>query len=159
MKDKLGFTRENIISSLAFAFFVVCPRMAGMMHVIESYTNVSMLYTVLVGIVISIPLLRLMVFIFAKSGVWAALGFCVFTDLGSALIMNGINISATIEILVIAIFMVIGVKSAPRILNIFIKKQEDKKTDEEEEMKEDNESYKDEAYEEEELEDSSVKED
>jgi hypothetical protein len=124
MENRLGFTRENIISSLAFAFFVVCPRMAGMMYVIESYSNVSMLYTVLVGIVIAIPLLRLMVFVFDKSGVWAALGFCVLTDIGSAVTMNGIDISATIEILVIAMFMVMGVKLAPRIRKIFIEKKD-----------------------------------
>lgn len=123
MENKLGFSKENIISSFAFAFFVVCPRMAGMMHVINNYSKVSMLQTVLCGIVISVPLLMLMVFIFDKVGVWGALGFCILTDFISALIMKGIDISAGIETFTIAIFVVIGVKLTPYILKLVIKEE------------------------------------
>lgn len=116
MKKILNFTKDDLISSLAFAFFVVCPRMAGMMYVIKRYSNVSMLLTVLIGIIVAVPLLRLMVYIFTKYGVWVTLGFCVFTDIISAIIMNSINANAMIETLIIALFMVLGVKSAPKIV-------------------------------------------
>lgn len=119
MYEKLGLSKNDMISCLAFAFFVVCPRMAGMLYVIQSYADVSMFKTVLIGIVIVIPLLRLMVYIFTKYGVWYALGFCVLTDLLSAFTMNSISINATIEIIVIAIFMILGVKLAP-VIRVFI---------------------------------------
>lgn len=122
MKKTLGFTKESIIASFAFAFFVVCPRMAGMMHVINNYSKVSMLYTVLLGIVISVPLLMLMVFVFDKGGIWGALAFCISTDLVSALVMKGVDIRASIETFIISIFVVIGVKIAPYISKIIFDK-------------------------------------
>jgi hypothetical protein len=135
MKKNFGFTKENIIASFAFAFFVVCPRMAGMMHVINNYSTVSMLHTVLFGIIVSIPLLMLMVFVFDKAGVWGALGFCISTDLISAFVMKGVNINAGIETFIISLFVVMGVKLAPHISKIVfeiwlhIENQTDNKTD------------------------------
>jgi len=122
MIKKLGFTKENIIASFAFAFFVVCPRMAGMMHIIGTHSDVSMFKTVLLGIIISIPLLRLMVFVFDKFGVWGALCFCIATDLISAFTMNGVSFSAGIETFIISIFVVLGVKCAPRISKLVFDK-------------------------------------
>lgn len=132
MESKLGFTKENIIASLGFAFFVVCPRMAGMMHVINNYSGVSMLFTVLLGIVISVPLLMLMVFVFDKAGVWGALGFCILTDFVSALVMKGVSVRAGIETFTIAIFVVIGVKLTPYISRLFFKGQEKRQEEEQE---------------------------
>lgn len=129
MVNKLGFTKENIIASLGFAFFVVCPRMAGMMHVISNYSGVSMFYTVLLGIVISVPLLLLMVYIFDKAGVWGALIFCILTDFVSALVMKEVSIRAGIETFTIAIFVVIGVKLTPYISKMIFKEQDIIETD------------------------------
>ena len=126
MKKKLSLKKEDLIASLGFAFFVVCPRMAGMMHVISNYSSVSMLYTVLLGIVISIPLLMLMVYVFDRFGVWGALLFCVATDFISALVMKGISVRAGIETFVIALFVVIGVKLTPYISKIIFKECEKK---------------------------------
>ncbi len=64
--------KELLIAGVSFGLFVVCPRMAGMMHIINKHTNVSMSITVLLGIIISIPILLLMVFTFSKFGVWGA---------------------------------------------------------------------------------------
>ncbi|WIF95078.1 hypothetical protein [Caminicella sporogenes] len=125
MESKLGFTKENIIASIGFAFFVVCPRMAGMMYVISKHSNTSMLYTILLGIVVSIPLLMIMVYVFDKAGVWGTLGFCVLTDFISALIMKSISIRAGIETFIIAIFVIIGVKLTPYISSKIIFKEQE----------------------------------
>ncbi|KGG80388.1 hypothetical protein Y919_06650 [Caloranaerobacter azorensis H53214] len=127
MKSKLGFTKENIVASLGFAFFVVCPRMAGMMHVISKHSSISMLYTILLGIVVSIPLLMVMVYVFDKAGVWGTLSFCILTDFISALIMKSVSIRAGIETFVIAIFVVIGVKLTPYISSKIIFNEQEKK--------------------------------
>ena len=108
-------TKELLVAGMAFGLFVVCPRMAGMMHIINKYASASMLATVLLGVVISVPILLLMVWIFGRFGMWGALAVCVLTDFGSALIMKEISMKAGIETLIIAVFVIIGVKAAPLV--------------------------------------------
>lgn len=113
-------TKELMLASVAFGLFVVCPRMAGMMHTIFEHSNISMLGTVLIGTIMSIPLLLVMVFTFEKFGTWGALAFCVLTDFGAAFIMKEISLRAGIETLIIALFVVLGVKVAPLISKIIV---------------------------------------
>ena len=116
-----NLTHELLVTSTAFGLFVVCPRMAGMMHVIASHSPVSMLSTVLMGTLFSIPLLLLMVFVFDHFGVLGALVFCVATDLGAAFVMKDISMKAGVETLVIAVFVIVGVKAASLISGFFVK--------------------------------------
>ena len=111
---------EILISSIAFGLFIVCPRMAGMMHVINKHSNASILRTVLIGTLISIPLLLLMVFAFGFLGIWGAVIICVFTDFAAALIMKEISKRAAIETFIIALFVIVGVKIAPIISGFIV---------------------------------------
>ena len=114
-------TKELLMASIGLSLFIICPRMAGMVNIIAKNSQVSLVYTTLLGTIISIPLVIAMVLIFAKFGIWGALAFCVLTDLGAALFMKEISPKAGIETLVIAIFVIIGVKVSPYIANLFIK--------------------------------------
>lgn len=114
-------TKELLLSSVGFGLFVVCPRMAGMMNIITNNSQVSIIKTVFLGMLISVPLLFLMIFTFKRFGVLGALIFCVLTDLGAALIMKNMSLKAGIQTLVIAVFVLIGVKIAPLICDLFIK--------------------------------------
>jgi len=114
-------TKELIMASIGMSLFIVCPRMAGMVNIIAKNSQVFLVYTALFGTILSIPLVVAMVLIFAKFGIWGALAFCVLTDLGAAFFMKEISLKAGIETLIIAIFVIIGVKMAPYITNIFIK--------------------------------------
>ena len=114
-------TKEFMMASIGLSLFVVCPRMAGMVNIIAKNSQVSLVYTALFGTILSIPLVVAMVLVFAKVGIWGALGFCVLTDLGAALFMKDISLKAGIETLVVAIFVIIGVKASPYITNLFIK--------------------------------------
>lgn len=111
---------ELLISSLAFGLFIVCPRMAGMMHVINKHSTASILRTVIIGTLLSIPLLLVMVFVFSNFGVWGAVLFCVGTDFAATFIMKEISKRAALETLVIALFVIIGVKIAPIISELII---------------------------------------
>ncbi len=111
--------RDLLVGAVAFGLFVVCPRMAGMMHVISGYSAGSMMKTVLVGTLFSVPLLVLMVMGFGRFGIWGALAICVATDFGAALVMKGINPRAGVETFVIALFVILGVKIAPVISGLF----------------------------------------
>lgn len=106
-------SRELLITGISFGLFIVCPRMAGMMHVIGKHTSVSMFAAVFLGLIVSVPVLFLMVYALPKIGIWGALGICVVTDFGAALLMKDISVSAGIETLIIALFVIIGVKTAP----------------------------------------------
>lgn len=110
-----------MVSSMAFGLFVVCPRMAGMMHIISSHSPVSVLWTVLAGAVVSVPLLLVMVFVFSKAGIWGALVFCIITDLGAAFFMKEISMRAGVETLVVALFVILGVKVAPIVSGYFFR--------------------------------------
>ncbi|MCT4563229.1 MAG: hypothetical protein N4A68_02715 [Maledivibacter sp.] len=111
---------QMFISIIAFGLFIVCPRMAGMMHVINKHSNASILRTVLVGTLLSIPLLLLMVLAFNYMGIWGAIIICVLTDFAAAFIMNEISNKAAIETCIIAIFVILGVKLSPMISSLIL---------------------------------------
>ncbi len=86
-----------LIAALAFAFFILCPRMAGITSIIANATNVDLVKLAILGSLISIPFVVAMVLIYTKYGLLAALGFTVLTDLLSALVIKEISIKAGIE--------------------------------------------------------------
>ena len=118
-----SMTKELMISSIGLSLFIICPRMAGMVNVIAKHSQVSLIYVALLGSILAIPLIVAIVLIFANFGLWGALAFCIITDLGAAFMMKEINIGAGIETFIIAIFVLIGVKVAPYVTNIFMKLQ------------------------------------
>ncbi len=81
---------------IAFALFIVCPRMAGMINII----------------------IAVMALIFKYYGLIAAPGFSVITDFGAALVMRQISFKAGLETLIIAVFLIIGVKVTSLISNL-----------------------------------------
>jgi hypothetical protein len=103
---------QLFIASLGFALFILCPRMAGMANVISRATNSNLILVAVIGTLVSLPLIVLMVIIFRHYGLWAAMAFAVLTDLLAALIMGAISWKASVETLIIALFVVAGVKVA-----------------------------------------------
>ena len=114
-------TKELIIGSLGLALFIICPRMAGMVHIISKHSDVSLIHTALLGSILSIPLVLVIVLVFSRYGVWGALAFCIVTDIGAAFFMTELSVRAGIETFIIALFVIFGVKMAPYITNLFIK--------------------------------------
>ncbi len=104
--------RELFIAALAFSLFIVCPRMAGMTNVIASSTNVNIIEVAVAGSLLAIPFVVAMVLIYSRYGLFAALIFAVVTDLLSALVIREISFKAGIETLIIALFVMLGVKVA-----------------------------------------------
>ena len=107
--------KELVIASTAFGLFILCPRMAGMASVISKATDVSLLKTTMLGMVFAFPLVIGMVFIFAKWGLIPALIFAVVTDLLAALAMREISFKSGLETVIIAAFVIIGVRVASLI--------------------------------------------
>jgi len=101
-----------LVASIGFALFIVCPRMAGMANVIAKSSNTNLILVSVIGTLIALPLIVLMVVIYRHYGLWAALAFAVITDVLASLIMGAISWKASMETLIIAIFVLVGVKVA-----------------------------------------------
>lgn len=108
-----------LIPAIAFALFIVCPRMAGMLHIICNNSKMPLFKTAFLGSLIAIPLILLMVWIFVQFGVIGALAFCVATDLLAAYLLKSISYKAGFETVIIAIFVFISIEIAPKISNLF----------------------------------------
>lgn len=111
---------EILITAIAFALFIVCPRMAGILHVICENSKISLFKTAFLGSLIAIPLIILMVWVFAQFGVVGALIFCVATDLLAAYLLKSISYKAGFETIIIAGFVLVAVKVAPLISGVII---------------------------------------
>ena len=108
-----------LLAALAFAFFIVCPRMAGITSVIAKSVDVDVVKLAVLGTVLSLPLVVAMVLVFQRYGLAAALAFAVATDLISALAVGEISFKAGLETLIIAAFVFAGVRIASTISAYF----------------------------------------
>lgn len=106
-------SRELLLSSTALAFFIICPRMAGMVHIIAKSAQVSIMQVALCGTLMAVPMVLMMVAVFGRFGLLGALIFCIGTDLLAAAILSGVSSRAAFETLVLAAFILAGVKVAP----------------------------------------------
>ncbi|KAF5432731.1 hypothetical protein C5S39_02935 [Candidatus Methanophagaceae archaeon] len=107
--------KELLIASVAFALFILCPRMAGMTKVISEASDVNLVKVVVLGTVVALPLIVAMALVFSKYGLVAALALCVVTDFAAAFAMRAISVKAGVETLIIALFVIMGVKVASMV--------------------------------------------
>jgi len=116
-RPKEGNKMSTMITvSIAFALFIVCPRMAAMLHVITRSTETNLVYVSVLGTIIALPFVIAMVLIFKQYGLLAALGFLVLTDVLAALLMGKvISLKAGLETFIIALFVIAGARVAPII--------------------------------------------
>jgi len=101
-----------VLASAAFALFIVCPRMAAMTNICHRHVTCNLIVLVILGTLVSIPLLIIMVSILKRWGFAAALGFAIVTDLLSALILGAISRKAALEVLIISLFVISGSRLA-----------------------------------------------
>lgn len=83
-----------------------------MTQIIAKATQTNIIQVAVIGTILSLPLIIAMVLVFKEYGLVAALGFCVLTDVGTALVMREISLKAGLETFIIALFVIIGVKVA-----------------------------------------------
>lgn len=99
-------------TTLAFAFFIVCPRMAAMTNILTKYSQLSIYWVVTWGTIVSLPFLVLTAWAIRQWGLMAGLAIAIVTDLFAALILKPIHIKAAVETFVIALFVVSGARFA-----------------------------------------------
>ncbi len=104
-----------VILSLAFAFFIMCPRIAGMCAVISKAGGINPYLIAILGGLIAIPLIALMVFLTVRFGVGVAIIAAVLTDILSAIATGTFRLKYGIEMALIAMFIWVGVIVATKI--------------------------------------------
>ncbi|MBN2186365.1 MAG: hypothetical protein JW732_02820 [Dehalococcoidia bacterium] len=109
----------KLIPVLAFSLFVLCPRMAGMANVIARYSGANLAWTVALGTLVAVPLVVGMALLFARFGLWAALALAIATDFGAAALMGAISMKAGIETIVVAVFVIAGVRVSTIVSGLF----------------------------------------
>ncbi len=101
--------------SIAFAFFVMCPRMAGMCAIISKVGKANPYVIAILGGLIAVPLIVLMVFLTIRFGVGVAIAVAVLTDILSAIATGTFRLRYGIEIILIALFLWVGVIVASKV--------------------------------------------
>ena len=104
----------------AYGFFIVCPRMAAMTNIIGKNFEISIYWLTMLGTIFSIPLLIVMCWTTQKWGLLGGLIFAILTDLLSAMIISSVNIKASIQTFIIAIFVVAGNHFATWVTSKFL---------------------------------------
>jgi len=112
---------DYFVVSLAFALFVVCPRMAGMCAVVSRVHGVNPFVVSVVGTFLSTPLVVLLVYLTTSFGVMWAVLFAALTDLLASLMMGVFSLKYAIEIIIISLFVWLGVYVAGKVSPIIMK--------------------------------------
>lgn len=103
-REVLGY----LVTVIAFAFFVVCPRMAAMTNILSKNTAISIYWIVVVGTLVSVPLLILTAWSIRHFGLMAGLAIAIITDILAAAILTSVSLKAALETFIIALFVVVG---------------------------------------------------
>ena len=111
---------NQLVSILAFSFFIVCPRMAAMTNLLSRHTQSGGIYSlVALGTVVSLPLLLLTAWAIRQWGIMAGLALAIITDLAAAGLLATVNYKVAVETLVIAAFVVAGNRLAVWVTSLW----------------------------------------
>ncbi len=97
-----------LVTIVAFGFFIVCPRMAAMTNILSKNTENSIYWIVVIGTLVSIPLLLLTAWSIRHWGLMAGLAIAVITDILAASILTSVSLKVALETFIIALFIVVG---------------------------------------------------
>lgn len=106
--DIKGMLGVYVLTIIAFAFFVVCPRMAAMTNILSQNTTNSVYWIVVIGTLVSIPLLLLTAWSIRHWGLMAGLLIAIITDILAAAILTSVSLKVALETFIIALFIVVG---------------------------------------------------
>lgn len=109
------------LASLAFALYVLCPRMAAMVVQESKLKGVSISAVIIAGTLLSIPLFILLAQVVVRIGIEWAIILAAAADLAAALLLGSVDLRVGIELLVITVFVYAGIRLAPLITKMILK--------------------------------------
>lgn len=106
-KMKMGLLIITV--SMAYALFIVCPRVVGLAQVLSRTKEVNLYIIITLGTILVIPLMLLLLFLLKKFGAVYALAFAIITDILAALWMGSYSWKSTVSLLIISSFVWLGI--------------------------------------------------
>ncbi len=109
-----------LVASLAFALYVLCPRMSAMMVEQAKIRGLNVYAVIVLGSLISIPLFMALSGIIVKFGVTWAVIFAAAADFAAAALLGTIDLKTGVELVIITVFVYMGIRAAPIIAKIIL---------------------------------------
>ncbi len=110
-----------LLVSVAFALYILCPRMTAMIVAQTKAGMVNPYQAISLGALLSIPLFALMVMVYLRLGVEAAVILAASADVAAAVLLGVLNVEAGLELAVITLFVYAGIRAAPRLAGLILK--------------------------------------
>ena len=108
----------TLISSIAFALYVLCPRMTAIIATQSKMKNLNPYTVIFFGCLIAIPLFALMLQSLLRIGVEFAIFVAATADFAAAALLGVIDLKSGVELLIITAFVYAGIKLAPIITGV-----------------------------------------
>lgn len=109
-----------IVSSLAFALYIICPRMTGMIASQSKLSGINPLLTISVGSILGIPMFILLYYILQHFGVGAAVLTAAALDVGAAFLIGRLDLRSGLELAIITVFVYVGIRVAPLFAKLLV---------------------------------------
>jgi len=109
--------RELLAMGLAFALYILCPRMTAMIAAQSRVSGVSPYAAVVLGALISAPMFAGLVHVYRTAGLEAAVAAAALADLLAALLLGTLDLRAGLELLVMTAFVYAGIRAAPAVVD------------------------------------------
>jgi len=113
--------RALAIASLAFALYVLCPRMTAMMVQESKIRGLDAHAIIIVGALISIPLFILLMHVLLKWGVGWAILVAAAADVVAAALLGTLDLRTGIELAIITAFVYLGIRVAPLTASLLLR--------------------------------------
>ncbi len=113
--------RALSIASVAFALYVLCPRMTAMILQESRIKGIDVHTVIIVGTVISIPLFIMLVHVILRLGVEWAIFIAAVADIAAAALLGTLDLRTGVELVVITAFVYAGIKLAPVISGLLLR--------------------------------------
>jgi len=108
------------LSSLAFALYVLCPRMSAMLAEQAKLKGLNIHAVIVLGLLFSIPFFFLLLGILERFGMFWAVLFAAIADFAAAALLGVVELKVGVELAVITIFVYAGIKIAPLVTKLLL---------------------------------------
>ena len=109
-----------LVSTLAFALYITCPRMTAMIASQAKISGVNPVIMIVLGSIAGIPMFILLFYVLSNYGLSAAVLFAAILDVGAALLVGSLSLKSGIELAIITLFVYAGMRIAPIISSFLV---------------------------------------
>ena len=113
--------RALAVASLAFALYVLCPRMTAMIAQESRIRGIDAHAVIIAGTIISIPPFILLMHVLLRFGIEWAILLAAAADVAAACLLGTLDLRTGVELAVITAFVYLGIKMAPLTASLLLR--------------------------------------